>query len=299
MSARFAGLLLAGSFLAAAPTATLAQTQQAPLQDRWPAPSQELQIQTPSAAPAPAPAPAPTPQTTPVQRTQAPAPAAAPDDADDDADDDSAPAVKPAPAKTKPTPSPKPTQRANRKPPGPPTVVSCSGLFGPNSNHQEFENAFKAENVTFGEIEGGSEGTKLVGSVIFPSDPKRRLEVLWRDEDQRMFVRLIAINGRSAWSGPKGLRLGLNLAAVEKINGKPFTLSAINQDGSLMVTDWRDGTLASLPGDCTVGMRFTISPKASERARAAAGAEEFTSTDKALRAVAPTNTEILFGYSDR
>lgn len=302
MSARFAGLLLAGTFFAAAPIATLAQPQQAPLQDRWPAPIEQLETRTPNAAPlpspaAPAPAPsaAPEPQTTPVQGTQAPPPAAAPDDGDDD----TAPAAKPAPAKAQRPPSPKPTQRANRRPPGPPTVVSCSGFFGPNSNHQELENAFKAENVTFGEIEGGPEGTKLAGSVIFPNDPKRRLEVFWRDEDQRMFVRLIAINGRSAWSGPKGLRLGLNLAAVEKINGKPFALSAIDQDGSITVTDWQDGALASLTGDCTVGMRFTIDPKASERARSAASAEEFSSTDKELRAVTPATSEILLGYPDR
>jgi hypothetical protein len=109
-------------------------------------------------------------------------------------------------------------------------------------------------------------------------------------------VRLVAINGRSGWRGPKGLRLGLTIAAVEKINGKPFTLSAIDQDGATTVTDWQEGALASLPGGCNVGMRFTINPKASEQARSAASAEDFTSTDKALRAVKPKTAEILIGY---
>lgn len=296
MFARFAGLLLAGSLIAAAPTVTVAQTQQAPLQDRWPAPSQELQTRTPSVAPPPISAPQPTP----VQQTQSPAraPAPDPDDADDDTPDGETSPPAPAAARTTPAPSPKPTQRAKKTLPGPPTVVSCSGLFGPDSSHQAIEEAFKAQNVTFGEIEGGSEGNKLVGSVIFPNDPKRRLEVLWQDEGQRMFVRLIVITGRSAWSGPKGLRLGLNLPAVEKINGKPFTLSAIDQDGAVTVTDWQGGTLASLSGNCAASIRFKIDAKASEQARAAAGAEEFTSADKALRAVKPSAVEILFGYSE-
>lgn len=295
MSARFAGLLLAGSFFAAAPIATLAQTQQAPLQDRWPAPMEQLETRTPSAAPAPAPATEPAPQPSPVEQTQAPAPAAP------EADDEDTPEAAPAPARTKPAPAPapKPVQRASKKPAGPSTIVACSGVFAADSSHQALENAFKAQNVTFAEIEGGPEGTKLMGSVIFPDDPKRRLEVLWQDEEQRAHVRLIVITGPSGWTGPKGLRLGLTLGAVEKINGKPFTLSAVDQDGSTTVTDWQEGKLASLPGDCSVGMRFAIDPKASEQARSAASAEQFASTDKALRAVKPTTAEILFGYPDR
>ncbi len=135
--------------------------------------------------------------------------------------------------------------------------------------------------------------------MLYPDDPKRRLEVFWLDEAQRANVRVIAINGRSTWRGPKGLRLGLTVAAVEKINGKPFMVSAIDRDGSASVTDWQDGALASLPGGCNVGMRFKIDPKTSEPALSAASAEQFASTDKALRAVKPATAEILFGYSDR
>jgi hypothetical protein len=292
MFARFAGLLLAGSFVAAAPTALLAQTAQAPLQDRWPAPTEQLETRTPDVTPAPAPEPAPTPapQATPAQRTQAPAPAAP------KADDGATPKAAPAAAHAKPTPTPKPKQRASRKPAGPPTVVACSGVFAPDSSHQALESTFKEQNVTFTEIEGGQGGTKLLGSVLYPNDPKRRLEVFWQDESQRANVRLIAINGRSGWRGPKGLHLGLTIAAVQKINGKPFTLSAIDQDGATTVTDWQEGALASLPGGCNVGMRFAIDPKASEQARSAASAEGFTSTDKALRAVKPKTAEILIGY---
>lgn len=341
MFARFAGLLLAGSFFAAAPTALQAQTTQAPLQDRWPAPSEQLQTTAPPVAPEPPapaaaaedepPAPAAAPETESAEPTVAPevepaaptaqtttppeppAPAPSAPTAGDDATPEATATPTAAPtAKTTPTPAPAPTgakaksaakpskpkqQRAGKKPAAPPTVIACNGLFGPDSSHQALEAAFKEENITFTDVEGGAGGAPLHGSVLFPENPKRRLEVFWQDESQRANVRLIAINGKSTWRGPKGLRLGLTLAAVEKLNGKPFALSAIDQDGSITVTDWQEGALASLPGGCAVGMRFQVSPKASEAARSQADAETFRSTDKALRAVKPASAEILIGYT--
>lgn len=321
MFARFAGLLLAGSFFAAAPTVILAQTPQAPLQDRWPAPTEQLQTQPPAtesapdvAAPAasppptePAAAPAPAAQTTPardtpvrdtpIQATPAPAPVQAPTapSAGNEAAPKAAPTPAPAPAAAKAKPA-KHNKKASKKPAGPPTVITCSGLFGPDSSHQALEGAFDAQNIVFGEIEGAPGSSNLTGSILYPDDPKRRLEVIWQDESQRANVRIIAINQQSTWRGPKGLRLGLTLAAVEKINGKPFLLSAIDADGAVSVTDWQDGKLASLPGGCNLGMRFTIDPAASDDARSEASAETFTSTDKTLRAVKPTSAEILIGY---
>jgi hypothetical protein len=51
-----------------------------------------------------------------------------------------------------------------------------------------------------------------MASIIYPNDPKRRLEVWWSDVDKRKDLYLIAINGSSTWTGPGGLRLGLSLA---------------------------------------------------------------------------------------
>ncbi len=275
----FAALMLAGIALAA-PVGARAQSPQPPLQDRWPAPAQELEqraapptAETPAQAPL-APSPAQEPQ------AQAPAPSA------------ESPAASTAP---KPGAKPAPAREA-RKPAAPATTVACTGVFAPTSSHQALETAFNAKNVTFTEVEGGPEGSKLMASVLFPNDPKRRLEVLWQNEDERTDTYRIVITGQSTWSGPKGLRLGMPLAAVEKINGKPFKLQGFDQSNSSVAIDWQEGALTSLPGGCNVGIFFAADPRAPQSARAEAAGEEFASSDAAIRALKPTVTEILFGY---
>jgi hypothetical protein len=267
----FAVLLLAG-IAVAAPVGARAQSQQPPLQDRWPAPAQELEQRT-----------APPASETPAQPPQAQAPAPAPST--------EAPASKPAPRPARPP------ARETKKPAPQPTTVACSGVFARNSSHEALASAFNAKNVSFTEVEGGPEGSKLMASVLFPNDPKRRLEVLWQNEDARTDTYRIVITGRSTWTGPKGLHLGLPLAAVEKINGKPFKLQGFDQSNSSVAIDWQDGALASLPGGCNVGIFFAADPKAPQSARAEAAGQEFASSDAVIRALKPTVTEILLGYS--
>jgi hypothetical protein len=108
---------------------------------------------------------------------------------------------------------------------------------------------------------------------------------------------VIAINGRSQWSAPKGIKLGLSLAALEKANGKPFKLTGFGADGAASVAGWDGGALSELPGGCKVGMRLIADKKAPEAARKALAADkEFLSNDAAVRALKPTVGEILIGY---
>jgi len=142
----------------------------------------------------------------------------------------------------------------------------------------------------------GPENTKLMASVLFPQDAKRRLEVLWNNEASRSETHLIVINGQSTWSAPKGLHLGLALAALEKLNGKPFKLSGFDQPNAGSVTDWQGGALDKLPGGCRVGIRLAPDAKATEAARNDAQGKEFASNDAKMRAVKPIVAEIILGY---
>jgi hypothetical protein len=173
-------------------------------------------------------------------------------------------------------------------------AVACSGPFAKESNHIKLAQVFNSLNITFTEVDAG--GTRIMASVLFPNDPKRRLEVWWQNEAARSGTHLIVINGQSTWSAPKGLHLGLGLAAVEKLNGKPFKLKGFEKDGGT-TTDWQGGGLLSLPGGCKVGVKFAPDPKAPEAARAETlVGSEFESTDAAMRAVRPSITEIIIGY---
>jgi hypothetical protein len=199
-----------------------------------------------------------------------------------------APAANPAPGPAAAPAGPKPALTAH-------TVVACSGAFAKASNHLKLMQAFQPKNVEYGEVAGAG-GSKLNATILFPKDPKRHLEVLWENEAARSDTSLIVITGQSQWTGPKGLRLGLALAALEKLNGKPFKLSGFDQADGSAVIDWQGGALASLPGGCKVGIKLAPDKKAAAAALAAAAGKEFLSNDAKILAVKPTIAEIVFGY---
>jgi hypothetical protein len=262
----FLGRALAALCITCAlPAVTLAQ---APVQDRFPADDS-----APAAKPA---APAAKPA----------APAAAP--------------AKPAPA-AKPAPTAKATEHeAAEKPkhaaPAPAHTVACNGAFTKDSSHMKLATAFGSQNVTWDDVDG-SGSSKLKATVLFPKDPKRRLEVLWTRPDARSDLQLVAINHQSTWTAPKGLHLGMTLAAVEKLNGKPFELSGFSKDSGGSVQTWGGGSLAELPGGCKVSLRFEPDAKvASEVRNDVTVDKKFSSSDAAMKKAAPKVVEILIGY---
>jgi hypothetical protein len=231
------------------------------VQDRWPDPPPRSSARPPSAAAT---------QPTPARRPTAPA-NTEPDDA--------------APAAPKPA-APKPA--AN--------VVTCNGVFAKDSTHLKLAMKYDSRNVVFDDVDG-PEGSKIKASVLFPNDPKRRLEVVWNNDSARTDMSVISINGQSQWIAPKGLKLGLSVAALQKLNGKPFKLSGFMPDGSASVLGWDGGALSSLPGGCKVGMRLMADSKASPDARSAvSGDRELSSNDPGVLAVKPSVAEILIGY---
>jgi hypothetical protein len=201
----------------------------------------------------------------------------------------SAPSSPPGPAADNPAPAAPKSSAAARS-------VACSGVFAKDSSHLKLAQAFEAKNIEFGAV-AGPDGTSLNASILYGGDPRRRLEVLWQNEAARSDVSLIVITGQSQWSGPKGLRLGLALAALEKLNGKPFKLSGFDQTDGGSALDWQGGALADLPGGCKVGIRLAPDRKASPDVLAAAAGQEFLSNDAAMRAAKPVIAEIVLGYS--
>jgi hypothetical protein len=120
--------------------------------------------------------------------------------------------------------------------------------------------------------------------------------MLWNNDTSRSGTQVIVINGKSAWSAPRGIKLGTQLAAVEKVNGKPFTLGAFAADGA-PAANWQEGAMLKLQGGCKVGMRFVADPKAPQDALAQlASSKELQSSDPGVRALRPTVAEILIGY---
>ena len=269
-------LLLASLATAAlfVPAAALAQAQPNLTPDEQISPRQVQTVPAtqpkkpkPNAQPAPQPAP------------RAVQPGATPGD-------DQAATTAPPPAAA-PKPKPKPAAPAN--------VVACSGLFAKDSSHVKLAEFFQAKNIDYGPVEGAG-GSALNATILFPKDPKRRLEVLWQNDATRSGTSMVVITGQSQWKGPKGLHLGLALAALEKLNGKPFKLSGFDQPNGARAVDWMGGALASLPGGCQVGIKLDADRKATADLLAAVAGKELVSSSPALKAVKATVSEIVLGY---
>ena len=175
-------------------------------------------------------------------------------------------------------------------------AIACSGVFGKDSSHLRLAMTYDSKNITFTDV-NATGGTKVPASVLFPNDPKWRLEVWWSNPAARSQTYLIVINGQSTWTAPGGMKLGLTLEQLEKLNHKPFKLKGFDKDGSAAVSDWDDGALATLPGDCKSGLSLRADPKAAANALSALTADrEFNSSDPVIRVVKPTVSEILIGY---
>jgi hypothetical protein len=175
-------------------------------------------------------------------------------------------------------------------------VVTCSGIFGKDSSHLKLAMTFEAKNITFTDVDADG-GAKIQATVLFPKDPKRRLEVWWSNPAARSETHLIVIGGQSTWIAPNGMRLGLTLAQLEKLNHKPFKLKGFDKSGAATVNGWDGGALTDLPGGCISGVSFRADPKAvADAVNAFTADKEYSSADPAIRAVKPTVSEILIGY---
>jgi hypothetical protein len=213
-------------------------------------------------APSPVFAPKPAPKPRPPRPAASPVPASAP-----------ATAIKPARAA------------------GVHTVVECSGPFAKDSGMLALATVYDLRNMTFTHetIPGGEANV----TVLFPDDPQRRLEVWWSNPD-RTGTYLIDIAGKSIWTGPDGLRLGLSLEQLEKLNHKPFKMKGFDKDDVASVSSWNDGALASLAGGCKAGV--SVHSGATAAAAGLPAQDEYSSDDPAMRALKPTVSEILIGY---
>jgi hypothetical protein len=179
-------------------------------------------------------------------------------------------------------------------PPNAPKTVTCVGAFSKDSSNLRLAMTFDSRNVTFADVDVN--GTKVQASIVFPKDPKRRLEVWWANPANRSDTYLILINGQSAWVGPGGLKLGLTLADLEKLNHKPFKLKGFDKDGVARISDWDGGVLTTIPGGCKSGVSLQADAKAGADLSALPADQEFSSADAAMRAAKPKVTEILIGY---
>ncbi len=187
-------------------------------------------------------------------------------------------------------------------------TLTCEAPFNKNMTEADLVAAFGKENVEYKSVPG-AEGMETNATVVFPNDPARRLTVHWWDEDKRARPAAVSVEAdfgddpdgmnpwktEILWQTVEGLRIGSDLAAVEKANGKPFRLSGFGWDFGGFAISWDNGALdAAQRHDCNLTMRFL--PSAESSPESVVGDVELMSDMKDVIAAKPRVTELTISY---
>lgn len=175
-------------------------------------------------------------------------------------------------------------------------ALDCAAPFTADASAASLASAFGAANVTHETIDG-PEGTQLSATVLFASDPSRRVDVLWVDETTRTGLLNASIRApNTVWRGPGGLAVGASLDDVATANGGPFELAGFGWDYGGVVMDWKGGRFANV-GTCSVQMQFEPAPNAPDGAEEKVlGDRPFASDSAEMRAVSPRIWRLSIGY---
>ncbi|MDA0205559.1 MAG: hypothetical protein O3A53_14280 [Acidobacteria bacterium] len=91
---------------------------------------------------------------------------------------------------------------------------------------------------------GMGEGNVCDGALI-RFDNEESLAVAWRDRTTKTGVSQVVVRSRSLQT-KEGLRVGLSLAEVESLNGKPLIINGFGWDYGGVVNSWEGGRLAPI-----------------------------------------------------
>lgn len=151
------------------------------------------------------------------------------------------------------------------------------GLIKPGMTSTDIERAYGKKNLKMEQLPG-AEGETIAGAKLF-AGTDRELEIVWDPEKEKTKVVFdIRVIGK-AWKFENGLKNGMTVEEVEKINGKPFQIAGFS---------WDYGGYANFKGgklDAKVSIRF--SPSSDEVPDYLQGDKQLSSSDKKLRAVKP------------
>jgi hypothetical protein len=169
---------------------------------------------------------------------------------------------------------------------GPPAPqLNCAGPFAKDTSHAKLVTEFGDKNVAFKDVE--TPGNILVkATVIFDNDPTKRAVFFWGDNKARNKLSSILIEAPSRWAGPGGIRNGLPLKELEKLNGGSFSMVAFGGVNGGNVSGLK-GPFVNVAGGCTLVPRFEpgIANPLPPRYASVTGEQTLVSTNFMLRRV--------------
>ncbi len=103
-----------------------------------------------------------------------------------------------------------------------------------------------------------AEGDTAIGMALWPTDPKRRIEVFFEDGGAKRVETARIDDRRSVWR-LGGIGVGAKLADVVAVNRGPINVGGFGWDYGGGV-DARGGRLSKWPGGCRIGMVMDVGP---------------------------------------
>lgn len=183
-------------------------------------------------------------------------------------------------------------------------TITCGTPIAWDATEESLKAQFGAENVVHKDL-GGPEGTEMFGTQVYSKDAKKTFDIVWSDEEKWANPSVINVNqvwsedGETAtnpeWASAEGIKVGMPIEEVEKINGKPFKLSGFGWDYGGNALSWEGGKLQPAD-DAKCGITVSFNQTAENAPESTLGDKEIASNDKDVIASKPVVSSYTVYY---
>ncbi len=133
------------------------------------------------------------------------------------------------------------------------------GPINKQTTLKDLEQWFGAENVSKDSLQR-KDGTFVAATKVYEGTPNE-LRIAWKtDAVFQRIARVIIQQEGADWRTERGIKIGMPLADVEKINEVPFAIFGFHSPYAGSVFNWEDGALSEQSG-LSLRFRYTNDPK--------------------------------------
>ena len=123
------------------------------------------------------------------------------------------------------------------------------GPITASTSRADLDTLFGKGNVRDSSLDGSE--VPEAATVVFGNDTSAALAVTWdKERPSAIHICFGTQTGPCKWRTASGVRIGLPLSELQKLNGKSFQLAGFASDGQGAVTSWRHGSLEEDPAGC-------------------------------------------------
>ncbi|BCW90075.1 hypothetical protein sos41_32430 [Alphaproteobacteria bacterium SO-S41] len=186
-----------------------------------------------------------------------------------------------------------------------PVTMNCGAPIAWDATEDTLKKQYGAENIVHKDV-GGPEGSELFASVVNEKTPETSFIVVWQDDEKRANPQTIMVNaiwdeesgafkGAPVYASDEGLKVGMSIEEVEKLNGKPFKLSGFGWDYGGSPQSFEGGKLQQAEDTkCWLAMTFTTT--AEKVPDSVLGETDIMSNAKDVLAAKPVVAQFTLNY---